>query len=82
MALERESAYFNANQHDLLQHYRDQFALIHGDALLGTYTKFEEAYEAGVAKLGNQPFLIRQIIADATSVQYPALVVGMISAHP
>ena len=81
MALEQESAYFDAHKDELLQHYRGQYALIHGDALLGTFTQFNEAFEAGIERIGNQPFFIRQVADDAPTVQVPALAVGMISAH-
>jgi hypothetical protein len=81
MVLEQESAYFDAHRAELLKHYRGQFALIHGDDLLGTFTTFEEAFAEGVARLGNQPFLIRPVAEDGQTIQYPALVVGMISAR-
>ncbi len=82
MALEQEAAYFDAHKDELLQHYRGQYALIHGDELLGTFTQFQEAFEAGISKVGNTAFLIRQVLDDNPTVQFPALAVGMISAHP
>jgi hypothetical protein len=81
MALERETAYFDAHKEELLRHNQGQFALVHDDILLGTFTRFEEAFEEGVKRLGNQPFLIRQILEEELPVQFPALVVGMIGAH-
>jgi len=81
MALEHEMAYFEAHRDEWLEHHRGQFALIYGDELLGTYATFEEAFEAGVTRLGNQSFLIRQITEENPSVQFPALVAGMIGAR-
>jgi hypothetical protein len=81
MPLERETAYFESHKSEMLQHYLGQFALIHGDDLLGTFTRFEEAFDEGIKRLGNHPFLIRQVVEDEAPVQFPALVLGMISAH-
>jgi hypothetical protein len=81
MVLDRELTFFESQKNVLLQHNRGQFALIHGDELLGTFTTFNEAFEAGVGRLGNQPFLITPITEQPTEVQLPALVVGVISAH-
>jgi hypothetical protein len=81
MALEQETAYFEEKKAEWLQHYTGQFALVHGDELLGTFTQFDEAFDAGVKRLGNQPFLIKQIVETETPVQFPALVVGMIGAR-
>ena len=81
MALERETAHFESHKDELLQHYRGQFALIHDDELLGTFTRFEEAFGGGDKRVGNRPFLIKPIVDDEAQVQFPALVSGMISAH-
>jgi hypothetical protein len=82
MALEQENAYFEARKAELLKDHKGQFALIHGDELLGTFGRFEDAYSAGFSKLGNQPFLIKPIEEANAGIQFPALVVGMISARP
>jgi hypothetical protein len=81
MALERETAYFEAHKADLLDHHAGQFAVVFEDALIGVFGQFDEAYNEGVQRLGNRPFLIRQIVEDEAPVQFPALCVGMISAH-
>jgi hypothetical protein len=81
MALERELAYFEAQKEDLLSKYRGQFALIYGEELLGTYTRFEDAFEAGVERLGNQSFLVQPIVENTEQVQFPALAVGMLHAR-
>jgi hypothetical protein len=81
MALEQETAYFEAHKAELLEHNRGQFAVIHEDRLLGAYTRFDEAFEAGIQIVGNRPFLIRQIVEDEIPQQFPALAVGMVGAH-
>ena len=84
MALEEEQAFFVMHRDEWVQHYRGQFALIYGQELLGTYTLFNEAFEAGVQRLGNRAFLVRKIVPadEDQQAQFPALVAGVISAHP
>jgi len=81
MALEQELQYFHAHKDEWLRIYADQFALIKGEELYGTFTTLQEAFDEGIRRLGNQPFLIRQISEREELVQYPALSVGMLSAH-
>lgn len=80
MALETEIEFYNAHKKDWLQHYEGKFALIKGTELLGTYTTWQQAFDDGVEKLGNVPFLIRQVQEKDDIVQFPALTVGAISA--
>jgi hypothetical protein len=81
VTLQNELAYYQAHKQELLASHRGQFALIHGNELLGIFPRFEEAFEAGVGKLGNRPFLIQPIMDEDTEVQFPALAVGMINAR-
>ena len=81
MALEEELKFYEGKKEELLQYYKGQFALIKGSELLGTFTTQHEAFQAGVKALGNQPFLIKEVKEIDDVLQYPALVVGMISAH-
>ena len=80
--LGRELAYYQAHRDELLSRYAGQFVVIHDDQVIGTFTTEEEAYAAGLLRVGNKPFLIRRVMKDDPEVQYPALTVGMISgAH-
>lgn len=81
MALEKELEFFKSQKDELLRYYKGQFALIKDDKLLGTFTTLAEAFEAGVRSLGNQPFLIKQVMEGDEVIQYPALAVGMLYAH-
>lgn len=80
MELQKEVEYYQANKEELLKHYKDKFALIKGEELMGTYTTWEEAFNEGVEKLGNVPFLIKQVREQDEIIQSPALAVGAISA--
>ncbi len=83
MPLEKELAYFAAHREELLAAHEGQFVLIHGDQLAGTYTTDREAYEAGLKLFGNEPFLIRSVQREEAEVaHYPALVLGVLHAHP
>ena len=82
MVLETEITYFEEHKAEWLKVYKTQFALIKDRELLGTFTTHDEAYQEGINKLGNQPFLIKQVIEEEELVQFPALTVGVINAHP
>ncbi len=81
MALERELAYFESQLPELLKHNKGQFAVIKDETLLGTYTTFDEAFDAGVREWGTAPFLIREITEDQPKADFPALTVGLLYAH-
>ena len=77
-----ELAHFEKIKPELLQHYKGQFALIKSEELVGTFTKREEAYAAGVKRFGNVPMLIRQVLPEEPVQQIPALTHGLLNAHP
>jgi hypothetical protein len=79
--LAEELAFFQEQKAKLLEHNNGQFALIKGRALYGTFTTFDEAYAAGVKLFGNQPMLIKQILAEEPSVQVPAFSFGLIRSQ-
>ena len=82
MVLDEELAYFNKQRNEWLHYYKGQIALVKGEELLGTFTTISEAFDAGVQRFGTQPFLIKEIQEEDQVIQYPALSVGMLSAHP
>jgi|GEM_PF-6713646 len=73
MALEQELEFYRSQRQVLLQTHKGQFAVIKGTKLLGTYATFEEAFNAGVAAVGTEPFLIQQILEQEEVMQNPAL---------
>jgi hypothetical protein len=82
MVLELEVEFYNSQKKNWLQYYEGKFALIKGKELIGTYTTWQEAFNDGVQKLGNVPFLIKEVQEEDEIVQFPALAVGAISASP
>ena len=81
MELEKELHYFETIKAELLKHNQGQFALIHGETLAGTFTKAEEAYEAGIGKFGDVPFLIKEVIEKEPVQAIPALTTGAMGAR-
>ena len=72
-----EIAYYESQKESLLNHHEGQFALLSGRQILGTYTTEAEAYEAGLNRVGNRPFLIRQMRSHDLPLQAPVLFVGL-----
>lgn len=81
MPLEKELAFFESQAMQLRADHLGQFALVHGEALLGVYPTFGQAFEAGLKAVGNRPFLVKEIAEHETTVQHPALTVGLTSAR-
>jgi hypothetical protein len=75
--LAEELAHFESIKSKLLASNKDQYALIKGHDLVGTFTTFEEAYKAGVEKFGNVPFLIKQVVEKELIHRIPALTFGL-----
>lgn len=82
MVLEKELETFERRLPELLEHNKGQFAVLKGGLLLGTFTTFDEAFEAGVDQWGNKEFLIREVTAVPAVAQFPALAIGHLYAHP
>src|SRR5256885_15782318 len=78
--LQTELEYFQKHKQEYLKLYKGQFVLIKGKELADAFTTEAEAYQAGLEKFGNEPFLIKQVLDKDGTVSYPALTVGMISA--
>jgi hypothetical protein len=80
MELEKELKFYKSQYKELLSHYENQFVLIKGDKLLGFFTTDLEAYQTGLDKLGNQPFLIKKVIKGDDIERVPALILGLLNA--
>jgi hypothetical protein len=76
--LERELAYFEANRQRFCELYAGQYVLIHGEQFLGTYSTDALAYEAGLQKMGNVPFLIKCAMPTDVEAFVPAYSLGIL----
>ncbi len=81
-ALIDELAYFEELKPTLLRDHAEEFALIKGRVLLGTFATMEEAYAAGVKRLGNVPMLIKQVLPEDPVHHISALEHGLMRARP
>lgn len=79
--LKEELQYFEHMKPELLKTHPGQYALIKGQTLAGTFTTFQEAYEAGISTFGNEPFLIKQIIEKEMPQKLPALTHSLLHAN-
>ena len=59
--LETEVQYFNEHRAEFLEQAAGKFALIKGDRLIGMFDSEISAIRNGYQKLGNVPFLVRQV---------------------
>ena len=80
--LDEEVKYYESQREKLLATDRDKFVLIKGTNIIGIYESDANAYAEGLSKIGNEPFLIKQITEqDGDTVTLPAFVLGLIDAH-
>lgn len=80
--LQEELTYFQGNLERLMVAHKGKYALIKGSELIGTFDTEENAYEAGIARFGNTPFLIREVTDTEPTARFPALTVGLLRANP
>ncbi len=76
--LQTELEYFQKHKQEYQKLYKGQFVLIKGETFAGAFTTDAEAYQAGLEKFGNEPFLIKQVLDSDDTIFYPALTVGML----
>ena len=77
--LAAELKYYEANRDEILRHHEGSFVLIGDGKLVGAFTTEAEAYEAGLSRFGNQPFLIKHATRDDSgTAQIPALSLSVI----
>jgi hypothetical protein len=78
--LRAELRFYEEHRASLLVDNRGRFALIVGDALIGTFSSLDLAYSEGVTKFGNVPMLIRQILPVDPAYKVPAYTQGLMRA--
>lgn len=73
-----ELRYFQEQREHFLAEHSGKYALIKGKTLVGTFDTHEAAYEHGVARFGNVPFLIKAVRKHDEVVRLPALAMGLL----
>lgn len=64
MALQDEISWFNANRAFIAQNYNGQWVLIKDQKIQGAYPTDQAAISAGFQMFKNQPFLVKQALAQ------------------
>ena len=75
-----ELAYYNQHRAELLSKYEWKFLLIKGSELVGTFDSAQQAYQEGLGRFGNAPFLIKQVLREESVQRIPALSLGILYA--
>lgn len=78
--LETELAFYREHEKEYLAHYEGMYVAISDRQLIGAYSSESEAYEAGLRKVGNQPFLIKLVTTEPEPIHLPALNLGILNA--
>jgi hypothetical protein len=82
VALNQELAFHGEHKSELLKHHNGRFVLIKGRQVVGSFAKFQEAFEEGVRRLGHVPMLIKKVLAEEPVERLPGLTHGLTLAHP
>jgi hypothetical protein len=80
-ALRDEIAFYECKKPEFLLAYEGKFVLIKDSELLGVFDSAEQAYAEGLSRLGNVPFLIKQVLKEEPIESIPALHLGLIRAY-
>ena len=73
---------FARRKEELLRVCEGKYAVFKGADFCGTFDTVEAAYNAGVERFGNVPFLIQPVKREAHAERFPALDLGLLHAHP
>lgn len=75
--LQAEVEYFEQHRIELLERAPGKYALIKGSALLGIYDTELEAIGSGYRKLGNEAFLVKQIVEADVPLNFASFNLGL-----
>jgi hypothetical protein len=75
--LSREIAYFDAHRAELLDDAAGKYALVKGDALIGTYESEIDAISAGYEAFGNDAFLVKRIVPIDIPLNFTSFQIGV-----
>lgn len=77
-AFAAENKAFESRKAELLRLCLGKFAVFKGEDFGGVYDTVYAAYEAGLSKYGNVPFLIRRVVETEQPPQAPAYCLGLL----
>ena len=74
-----EIAYYDAHKKKLMREHREQYLLIKGSELIGSYESEDEAVAEGIRRFVSEPFLVRLAGEDTPILSVPLLSIGMMT---
>ena len=80
-SFQEELKAFESRKSELLDVAEGKFAVFKGAEFLGVFDTPAAAYDAGVSKYGNVPFLIKQVRETDRVEHAPAIFWGISHAH-
>ncbi len=75
--LEIEQAFFEEMRAEYCKDHLDKFVLIKNRETFGFFQTEEDALEAGIAKYGIQPFLIKKIVPEEPVLDMTSYFLGL-----
>jgi hypothetical protein len=75
--LETELAYFERHRSELLARAKGKFALVKGERLIDTFDSQVDAIRAGYRDFGNEPFLVKQVVAVEVPLNFTSFNIGV-----
>lgn len=78
MAMDKETAYYEANLLGWMGQHTGEYIVIKNDSVLGFYHTEDDALAAGASAFGAQPFLVRKVGEPPQQMQAPALALGIL----
>jgi hypothetical protein len=79
--LEKERAFFKANQAEWSKAYLGKFVLVKGDKLIGFFDNPEKAVSEGLRRFGAESFLVRGVDEKDETVRIPTLMFSFLNAY-
>ncbi len=80
MILDIERAFFEQHRTEWLQEHSGKFAVVKNEDLIGFFDTAESAIQAGAARVGHEPFLIKQVLPQDHLEEAPVLFYGNANA--
>jgi hypothetical protein len=77
----KELEAFSEKKEELLRVCEGKYAVFHKNEFLGVFDTHKAAYENGLSKWGNVPFLIKQVLKEEPVESMPALCLGLVHAR-
>jgi hypothetical protein len=75
--LATELDYFDRHRAELLGSAKGKFALIKEERLIDTFDSQDDAIRAGYRQFGNEPFLVKQIVAIDVPLNFTSFNLGV-----